>query len=172
MCSVSSSRNPSLLLSLPPEIRNAIYTLVVTSEWGHTSQDFFVLDRPLPALFRANKQIRCEALDVFLMKNHFHVYTSSIGLKWLQILGPDVTRFRLLSLFIDLNHESWARYIEALLPSVSRHLELRIRKAAASMSHQRLITFLQSTGLYDERCWTNRRCQDDDEIIIFKKIGA
>ncbi|KAI1826782.1 hypothetical protein F4861DRAFT_496263 [Xylaria intraflava] len=161
--------NPSMLLSMPPEIRNAIYAFVVTSEWGHSSQDFFVLDRPLPALFRANRQIRSEALDVFLLKNHFHVYTSSIGLKWLHILGQDVTRFRFLSLFIDLNHDSWARYLAALLPYVSRHLELRVLKAAASLSQQRLYAFLRSAGLYDEQSWTSRRCQEDDEIIIFKK---
>ncbi|KAI2636679.1 hypothetical protein GGS21DRAFT_40625 [Xylaria nigripes] len=171
MNSVSPAVNTSRLLSIPAEIRNLIYALVVASEWGYTSQDFFVLDRPLPALFRANKQIRSEALDVFLMKNHFHVYTSNIGLKWIDILGQDVDRFRLLSLFIDLNHESWTRYLKALLPCVSHHLELRIRNAAASMSHRRLIGFLESAGLYDTQRWTSRTCQEEANVIIFKKIA-
>ncbi|KAI1436519.1 hypothetical protein GGR50DRAFT_226687 [Xylaria sp. CBS 124048] len=169
---MSPPQTRSLLLSMPPEIRNVIYTLVVTSEWGRPARNFFVLDRPLPALFRANRQIRSEALDVFLMKNHFHVYTSNIGLKWLHILGRDVARFRSLSLFIDHNHEPWARYLRALLPSVSRHLELRVRKAAASLSRSRLIAFLRTFGLYDQTCWTSKECEEDEDTIIFRRVKA
>ncbi|GAP86822.1 hypothetical protein SAMD00023353_2100480 [Rosellinia necatrix] len=158
------------LLALPPEIRNAIYELVVKIEWGHTSQDFFVLDRPLPALFRVSRQIRSEALDVFLLKNHFHVYTSSIGLKWLDILGTDVVRFRFLILFIDLNLEAWHKYVGALLPFVSIYLELRIRRAAASLSDQRLEKFLQAAGLCDAHRWT--RQENGFNETIFRRIEA
>ncbi|KAI1420322.1 hypothetical protein F5Y12DRAFT_135669 [Xylaria sp. FL1777] len=163
---------PSLppLLLLPAEIRNAIYEHVVNSEWGHTSQDYFVLDRPLPALFRANRQIRSEALDVFLLKNHFHVYTSTIGLKWLHILGKDVDRFRFLILFIDLNLEAWQRYLRALLPSVSNALELRIRKAAVSLSDSRLEAFLHTTGLYDRNRWASEKNGAGE--FVFKQIPA
>ncbi|KAI0878696.1 hypothetical protein GGS24DRAFT_442741 [Hypoxylon argillaceum] len=162
--------NHTSLLSVPPEIRNAIYEHVVTVEWGSTAQDYFVLDRPLPALFRASRQIRSEALDVFLLKNHFHIYTSSIGLKWLDLLGKDVSRFRFLILFIDLNLEAWHRYLRALLPLISNQLELRIRNAAASLSNARLNTFLYTAGLYDEGRWTNKRNGDNE--IIFKQIQA
>ncbi|KAI1362254.1 hypothetical protein F5Y08DRAFT_277860 [Xylaria arbuscula] len=158
------------LLSVPPEIRTIIYELVINSEWGHTSRDYFVLDRPLPALFRVNKQIRSEALDVFLLKNHFHVYTSTVGLKWLRILGKDVERFRYLILFIDLNLEAWNKYLTALLPRISSYLELRIRKAAVSLPPARLEGFLRGAGLYDERRWT--RAQDGYGEIIFKRILA
>ncbi|TGJ85049.1 hypothetical protein E0Z10_g3725 [Xylaria hypoxylon] len=162
--------NHTPLLLMPAEIRNAIYEYVVKGEWGHTSQDYFVLDRPLPALFRANRQIRSEALDVFLLKNHFHVYTSSIGLKWLHILGKDVSRFRFLIIFIDLNLESWHRYLKALLPVVSNYLELRIRKAAATLSDARLRTFLSAAGLIDNNHWA---CElNDANEIIFKQIQA
>ncbi|GAW14175.1 hypothetical protein ANO14919_035700 [Xylariales sp. No.14919] len=158
------------LLSMPAEIRNAIYEYVVRSEWGHTSQDYFVLDRPLPALFRTNRQIRSEALDVFLLKNHFHVYTSSIGLKWLHILGKDVSRFRFLIMFIDLNLESWHRYLRALLPVVSNYLELRIRRAAVTLSDARLEAFLQAAGLYDRSRWD---CEPNGaNEIIFKQLQA
>ncbi|KAI0903707.1 hypothetical protein F4824DRAFT_243847 [Ustulina deusta] len=162
--------NPPPLLSMPAEIRSAIYEYVVNSEWGYTSQDYFVLDRPLPALFRTSKQIRSEALDVFLLKNHFHVYTSTIGLKWLHILGKDVDRFRFLILFIDLNLEAWQRYLKALLPCISNYLELRIRKAAVSLSDSRLKVFLQTTGLYDEDRWA--REENGAGEIIFKQIQA
>ncbi|KAI3324308.1 hypothetical protein HD806DRAFT_494700 [Xylariaceae sp. AK1471] len=165
--------NPSLLLSMPAEIRNTIYELVVQSEWGSNSQDFFVLDRPLPALFRTNKQVRSEALDVFLLKNHFHVYTSRIGLKWLRILGKDVDRFRFLILFIDINLDSWTRYVKALLPLVSLNLELRIRRAAASLSDHMLENFLSTVGLNSRYRWHKER-NGDDEIIFtqvhFKKV--
>ncbi|KAI0469139.1 hypothetical protein F4859DRAFT_150336 [Xylaria cf. heliscus] len=156
------------LLSVPLEIRDAIYELVLEAEWGHSSQEFFVLDRPLPALFRISKQIRSEALDVFLLKNHFHVYTSSIGLKWLHILGRDVNRFRFLILFIDLKLEAWQKYLKALLPVVSEYLELRIRKAAASLSNARLDSFLQAAGLYDRNRWTSEGKGTNE--IIFKQI--
>lgn len=167
--------NPSVidtvpLLSIPPEIRAIIYELVISSEWGHTSRDYFVLDRPLPALFRVNKQIRSEALDVFLLKNHFHVYTSTVGLKWLHILGKDVERFRYLILFIDLNLEAWNKYLKALLPRISAYLELRIRKAAVSLPPTKLETFLVGAGLYDESRWT--RAQNGVGEIIFKRILA
>lgn len=157
------------LLAMPPEIRNAIYELVVTSEWGHSSQDFFVLDRPLPALFRVNRQIRSEALDVFLLKNHFHIYTCNIGLKWLNILGKDVARFRFLSLFIDLKLDSWLKYLNALLPSVSDYLELRIRKAAASLPDSRLEMFLCDAGLQNKDRWIREEKNGLNEII-FKQI--
>ncbi|KAI0433800.1 hypothetical protein F5Y09DRAFT_298225 [Xylaria sp. FL1042] len=159
-----------LLLSMPTEIRSAIYELVIISEWQHTSPDYFVLDRPLPALFRVNKQIRSEALDVFLLKNHFHVYTSTVGLKWFDILGKDVDRFRFLILFIDLNLESWLRYLKALLPRVSNYLELRIRKAAASLSEKRLQAFLHSAGLYDKHRWASERNAAGE--LIFKQVQA
>ncbi|KAJ2991240.1 hypothetical protein NUW58_g341 [Xylaria curta] len=162
--------NRAPLLSIPLEIRDIIYERVLDYEWGHSSQDFVVLDRPLPALFRACKQIRSEALDVFLLKNHFHVYTSKIGLKWLDILGKDVDRFRFLILFIDLNLEAWHRYLKALLPLVSGYLELRIRKAAASLSNSRLETFLQTAGLYDQDRWTIKGNGTDE--IIFRQIGS
>ncbi|KAI8955328.1 hypothetical protein F4801DRAFT_574506 [Xylaria longipes] len=156
------------LLSVPLEIRDAIYELVLEAEWGHSSQDFFVLDRPLPALFRISKQIRSEALDVFLLKNHFHVYTSSIGLKWLDILGRDVNRFRFLILFIDLNLDAWHKYLKALLPVVSEYLELRIRKAAVSLPNARLDSFLKTAGLYDGNRWTSEGKGTNE--IIFKQI--
>ncbi|KAI1183387.1 hypothetical protein F5B17DRAFT_434654 [Nemania serpens] len=160
--------NHMSLLSVPAEIRNMIYELVITTEWGHTSQDFFVLDRPLPALFRVNKQVRSEALDVFLLKNHFHVYTGSIGLKWLDILGKDVNRLRCVILFIDLNLEAWQRYLRALLPLVSVYLELRIRKAAVSLSDFRLEMFLKAAGLYDADRWT-RQANGSSETV-FRRI--
>ncbi|KAI1356054.1 hypothetical protein F5Y01DRAFT_268379 [Xylaria sp. FL0043] len=162
--------NGPSLLSMPTEIRSAIYERVINTEWAHTSPDYFVLDRPLPALFRANKQIRSEALDVFLLKNHFHVYTSTVGLKWIDILGKDVERFRFLILFIDLNLEAWLRYLKALLPHVSNYLELRIRKAAVSLSDKRLQTFLQSAGLYDKHRWTSE--QNPAGELIFKQVEA
>ncbi|KAH8157735.1 hypothetical protein CIB48_g10513 [Xylaria polymorpha] len=156
------------LLSVPLEIRDAIYEFVLEAEWGHSSQDFVVLDRPLPALFRISKQIRSEALDVFLLKNHFHVYTSRIGLRWLGILGRDVNRFRFLILFIDLDLDAWHKYLKALLPVVSEYLELRIRKAAVSLPNARLDSFLQSAGLYDRKRWTSERNGTDE--VIFKQI--
>lgn len=157
------------LLAMPPEIRNAIYELVVLSEWGRSSQNFFVLDRPLPALFRVNRQIRSEALDVFLLKNHFHIYTCNIGLKWLDILGKDVVRFRFISLFIDLNLDRWLKYLNALLPFVSDYLELRIRKAAASLPDSRLETFLRNAGLQDKNRWVREEKKGLNEIV-FKQI--
>ncbi|KAI0548716.1 hypothetical protein F4679DRAFT_549915 [Xylaria curta] len=160
--------NQTPLLSVPLEIRDAIYELVLEAEWGHSSQDFFVLDRPLPSLFRISKQIRSEALDVFLLKNHFHIYTSSIGLKWLDILGRDVNRFRFLILFVDLNLEAWNKYLKALLPVVSQYLELRIRKAAASLPNARLDSFLQTAGLYDKNRWVSEGKGTNE--IIFKRI--
>ncbi|KAI8631174.1 hypothetical protein F5Y19DRAFT_473573 [Xylariaceae sp. FL1651] len=148
---------PSFILRMPAEIRNAIYEHAVTNEWGSMSQDFFVLDRPLPALFRTNRQIRSEALDLFLLKNHFHVYTSKIGNKWLGILGKDVNRFRFLSVFIDLDIRGWKKYIKALLSLVSIHLELRIRKAAASLLDAKFEKLLKDLGLYDENHWTSEQ---------------
>ncbi|KAI1116496.1 hypothetical protein F5Y14DRAFT_66908 [Nemania sp. NC0429] len=162
------SKNHMSLFSVPPEIRNVIYELVVAMEWGHTSQDFFVLDRPLPALFRVSRQVRSEALDVFLLKNRFHVYTSSIGLKWLDILGRDVDRLRFMILFIDLNLEAWQRYLKALLPLVSVYLELRIRKAAVSLPDYRLETFLKASGLYDADCWASEANGPNE--TIFRRI--
>ncbi|KAI1170777.1 hypothetical protein F4777DRAFT_93618 [Nemania sp. FL0916] len=158
------------LLYMPAEIRNSIYELVVKLEWGHTSQDFFVLDRPLPALFRVSKQIRSEALDVFLLKNHFHIYTSSIGLKWLDILARDVIRFRFLILFIDLNIPAWHRYLKALLPRVSNYLELRIRRAAVSLSDPLFESLLHDAGLYDMDRWAGERNGPNE--MIFKRIEA
>ncbi|KAJ8124675.1 hypothetical protein O1611_g8965 [Lasiodiplodia mahajangana] len=158
----------SSLLSMPAEIRNAIYELVVKTGWGHPSQDYVVLDRPLPALFRVNRQIRSEALDVFLLRNRFHVYTSSIGLKWLDLLGKDVGRFRCLILFIDLNLESWLKYLKALLPLSSHLLELRIRNSAVSLPDRRLKEFLRDAGLYDQDRWTNE--MSDNREIVFKQI--
>jgi Fe-S cluster biosynthesis and repair protein YggX len=160
----------SLLLSMPAEIRNAIYEQVVRSAWGSTSQDFFVLDRPLPALFNANKQIRSEALDCFLLKNHFHVYTSEIGKKWLDILGKDVNRFRSLTLFIDLQLEAWAEYAKRLLPLLSDQVELRVRKAAASLSDTRFENFLKGAGLYNKDRWTSE--WDSEYEVIFKRTQA
>ncbi|KAI0408301.1 hypothetical protein F4802DRAFT_406400 [Xylaria palmicola] len=150
----SATPDSSRLLSMPAEIRNIIYELVLIREWGITSQDFVVLDRPLPAFFRTNRQIRSEALDLFLLRNHIHVYTSWIGLKWLNILGTDVCRFRFLILFIDLNVEEWHKYLKALLPLVSRSLELRVRNAAASLSEAKFHCFLEDAGLYDGHRWT------------------
>ncbi|KAI0518007.1 hypothetical protein F5B22DRAFT_601374 [Xylaria bambusicola] len=170
MTSTSSVVNTVSLLSMPPEIRSAVYELVISNEWGHTSQEYFVLDRPLPALFRVNKQIRSEALDVFLLKNHFHVYTSTVGLKWLNILGKDVERFRYLILFIDLNLDAWNMYLKALLPRISEYLELRIRKAAVSLPASRLETFLVAAGLYDDQRWA--RTENGVGEIIFKQILA
>jgi hypothetical protein len=162
--------NASLLLSMPAEIRNTIYELVVQTAWGSSSQDYFVLDRALPALFRTNKQIRSEALDVFLLKNHFHVYTSKIGLKWLDILGKDVDRFRFLILFIDLSIDSWTRYVKALLPLVSPKLELRIRRAAASLSASSFENFLNAVGLNDDDRWHKKRSGDDE--VIFTQVHS
>ncbi|KAI0203618.1 hypothetical protein F4808DRAFT_25524 [Astrocystis sublimbata] len=158
----------SRLLALPLEIRDVIYEFVLEAEWGHSTQGFFVLNRPLPAFFRVNKQTRSEALDVFLLKNHFHVYTSSIGLKWINLLGRDVNRFRFLSLFIDLDLEAWRRCLKALLPLASSYLELRIRKAAASLPDERLDDLLIDAGLYDESRWTNEGRGTHE--IIFKQI--
>ncbi|KAI1121056.1 hypothetical protein F5Y10DRAFT_109954 [Nemania abortiva] len=159
------------LLSFPAEIRNAIYELVVKTDWGHPSQDYFVLDRPLPALFRVCRQIRSEALDVFLIKNRFHVYTSSIGLKWLDLLGKDVRRFRFLILFLDhLSFDAWHRYLRALLPLASDKLELRIRRAAASLSDQRLDSFLKDAGLLDEDRWISER--NDAGEFIFRQVKS
>ncbi|KAI1303779.1 hypothetical protein F5Y03DRAFT_182638 [Xylaria venustula] len=164
------NQNKPPLLMMPAEIRNAIYEHVVNSEWGHTSQDYFVLDRPLPALFRTNKQIRSEALDVFLLKNHFHVYTADVGLKWLRILSKDVNRFRFLILFIDLNLSAWLTYIKALLLGVSDCLELRIRKAAASLSDARLEGFLHTVGLYNKKRWTSE--DNGAGELIFKRTNT
>ncbi|KAI0112506.1 hypothetical protein GGR51DRAFT_44111 [Nemania sp. FL0031] len=160
--------SPSLL-SMPAEIRNAIYELVVKTDWGHPSQDYFVLDRPLPALFRVSRQVRSEALDVFLLRNRFHVYTSSIGLKWLDLLGKDVGRFRCLILFIDINIDSWQRYMEALLPLASSLLELRIRNAAVSLPDHRLKKFMQDAGLYNKDRWMNEN-GDSNRELVFRRI--
>ncbi|KAJ8122323.1 hypothetical protein ONZ43_g1452 [Nemania bipapillata] len=163
---------PKSLLAMPAEIRNTVYELVVSVEWGPTSQNYFVLDRPLPALFRVCRQVRSEALDVFLLRNHFHVYTSNIGLKWLHLLGRDVARFRFLILFIDLDIAAWQKYLEALLPLVSNQLELRIRNAAASLSSRQLEELPNAVGLYDvdRYRWTVVKENLVTREIIFRQI--
>ncbi|KAI0164153.1 hypothetical protein GGR57DRAFT_452580 [Xylariaceae sp. FL1272] len=169
----TSESDKSLLLSmLPPEIRNNIYELVVQSEWGNSttsdSGSYFVLDRPLPALFRTNKQIRSEALDIFLLKNHFHVYTARVGLKWLDILGKDVGRFRFLSLFIDLSTLDWIGYMRRLLPMTSPYLQLRIRRAAVSLRGSRLDQLTQTLGLDNAAVWTCERISPDE--VLYKRV--
>ncbi|KAI1260657.1 hypothetical protein F5Y18DRAFT_248544 [Xylariaceae sp. FL1019] len=167
-----SESKKSLLLEMPAELRNIIYDLVVRSEWGNTTStdSHFVLDRPLPALFRVNKQLRTEALDNFLLKNRFHVYTSKVGFKWLEILGEEVERFRFLSVFIDLNIDSWRRYINALLPKASPYLRLSIRKAAVSLQDARLNRMLEALGLDNTNVWTSERISPNE--VLYKRVKS
>ncbi|KAI1322860.1 hypothetical protein F5Y16DRAFT_385398 [Xylariaceae sp. FL0255] len=156
----------SLLLRMPAEIRNHIYELVVWSEWKNTSPSYFVLDRPLPSLFRTNRQVRSEALDVFLLKNRFHIYTTKIGFKWLNLLGKDANRFRFLDIFIDLQLFEWSKYIKALVPLVSDNIEIRIRKAAASLNSELLDDLLQRCGFLDTERWT---MDMEQGVFVFRR---
>ncbi|KAI3317536.1 hypothetical protein HD806DRAFT_368360 [Xylariaceae sp. AK1471] len=53
----------NLILSIPPEIRNAIYKLAVVTYYRKTLA--------LPALAQVNKQLRREVVPIYYGKNHF-----------------------------------------------------------------------------------------------------
>ncbi|KAK4561059.1 hypothetical protein LTR86_005014 [Recurvomyces mirabilis] len=90
--------NRTTLFSLPPELRNRVYLLVLPFE----SQIFrfsFGVHATIPALLQVNQQIRSEALGYYYGQTDFdlvvhHKHFSPVGM-WAQSLGKDA-RARLL----------------------------------------------------------------------------
>ena len=80
----SESVNEPTLLSVPPEIRNIIYRIVLVE--GKIHGGTFEQLSPQPALLQVNRQVRQEALSIFYRENQFvwHIldYRAKEYIKW------------------------------------------------------------------------------------------
>ena len=75
-----------LLFSLPPELRNRIYELLLlpaTNEQGPYSISRHRLN---PAILNVNRQIRSESAEIFFQNNIFQFSDPTICLQWLRIV--------------------------------------------------------------------------------------
>ncbi|KAF2481547.1 hypothetical protein BDY17DRAFT_190189 [Neohortaea acidophila] len=119
------------LLSLPPELRDEIYTYIVDTPTDNIAafegQQELAQSRHLrnvaaqPAISRVNKEIRAEVLPLFYKRNDFLVELSQpadleLAKRWLQAIGDaDVRSLRWLTLcgwgFVNLGSCRRARRI-------------------------------------------------------------
>ncbi|KAI1338814.1 hypothetical protein F5Y15DRAFT_98644 [Xylariaceae sp. FL0016] len=162
----------SPFLALPPEVRNTIYAFVVAGEWG-TNWRRFSLHRALPTIFLVNKQVRSEALDIFLTQNYFHLYTVATGERWLRILGPEISRLRFLCVCVDRDSATrtlnlWEHFLGVFMERAGGLQELQVRSADAHLPGFMLVQLIVRLGPHNNGEWLAGNSDTPGSVVYLR----
>ncbi|CAK4033156.1 Hypothetical predicted protein [Lecanosticta acicola] len=115
------------LLSLPAELRNTIYELVLTSD-----NPVPVTRKVFPALLHTSSRLRKEAAPIYYQSNTFHApccdehtHQDLVRLvKWLELIGP-VRASQLQQLRLECPYTKATRLEESFRAGIFRRMEFK-----------------------------------------------